>query len=167
MTAAHPRRPAPLATRPKNIRRKRDPAIALATFAAPAAFAVIQFRPAASKPAITPHMVASLPIPTASPPHSNPHSPLQHPAISCLGAFRTPANTARHTHDRVASENLHISGLSATADVTLNIGGTPDEDRRNQTCSLRVAAIRRNQWPRSSECAAMGSVLSGGTIPAT
>ena len=24
------------------------------------------------------------------------------------GAFRTPANTARHTHNRAASENLHI-----------------------------------------------------------
>ncbi len=32
------------------------------------------------------------------------------PALSSLGAFPTPANTPRHPRDRVASENLHISG---------------------------------------------------------
>ena len=31
------------------------------------------------------------------------------PAVSSIGAFRTPANTARHTHVRAASENLHMS----------------------------------------------------------
>src|SRR5882762_3379359 len=47
---------------------------------------------------------AQIPIALAAPPGAPPT------AISCLGAFRTPAASARGKHVLPASENLHISG---------------------------------------------------------
>src|SRR6266436_4266491 len=70
---------------------------------------------------LQPSRRGQIPIAQAAPPGAEPT------AISCLGAFRTPAASARGESPLPASENLHISGRrvnypSSFASPTLPIG---------------------------------------------